>query len=224
MIIEIILINFFQKYYMNKNLKNTLINNFPLISILILGAIYIYLNAPDNLIDTTINKIFQQKGGDSVETFDYPPNTPMMYQYRFAFIIFPIILIILIIYYAVFYHISVKNITIWSLGLDFFANFQKQYKAAIDASVDPKDLDYTYQVLPKTAKENPEFAKFINMIQIASDPLAGLYLKSQYFCNAARPCNCCLDDNYTKYFFNCTNADKSCSTNAQYRSICLPTR
>jgi hypothetical protein len=37
MIIEIILINFFKKYYMNKNLKNTLILNYPIISIIILA-------------------------------------------------------------------------------------------------------------------------------------------------------------------------------------------
>jgi len=226
MIIEIILINFFQKYYMNKNLKNTLINYFPLISIFILGLIYLYLNTPDNLIDNTINKIIEQSGGAGTESFDYPPNTPFLFKYRIIFVTIPILLIGVIIYYAYYNNVTVKSLTIWDLGLDFFSNFQKQHKAAIVAKIDKDDINYNYDPEPAMLEAQPELAKMFNIIKLTANPLSALYIKGQYFCNSARPCNCCLDDNYTEFFFNCVNNPDSskpkCTGNPQYTQICLP--
>ena len=69
-------------------------------------------------------------------------------------------------------------------------------------------------------KAEPEIAKFFNMIQLTNNPVSPLYVKAQYFCNTTRPCSCCLDDNYTKYFFGCNNASK-CNTDS-YNRICKP--
>jgi len=211
MIIEIILINFFKKYYMNKKLKNTLINNYPLISIIILCLIYLYLNAPDNILE--------QKGGEP--EFDYPPNTPLIYKYRFAFVAFPFLLIGLIMYYAYFTHVVSPSYNMWSLGLDFFSNFQTQYNIAVadPNNISPADINYRYTITPSMT---PDMKKFFNMIQLTGDPLGGMYIKAQYFCNSARPCNCCLNNSYTKYFFDCSIVDGSCLTNASYKRICQP--
>ena len=214
MIIEIILINFFKKYYMNKNLKNTLITNFPVISIIILGLIYFYLNAPDNTLE--------QKGGGE-KTFAYPPNTPFLYKYRFAFVALPFLLLLLIAYYAYFTYVTVATLTPWNFGHDFFSNFQKQHAIATKKKITP--IDYTYSVSEDMKEKQPELAKFFNMIQLTGNPLSGLYIKGQYFCSVARPCNCCLDSNYRKYFFECgtsTPSNTPCENNDSYRRTCLP--
>jgi len=193
---------------MNKNLKNTIIHKFPIISILILILIYIYLNFPNN-----INSILQpqQKGG--VPLFELPPYTPMLYKYRFGFVVLPILLILLIIYYIYYINQVVKKYTVWDLGLDFFSNFQKQYNDIVKLNGDPED--YKQLNNPNNTKDQKAY---YNILAITADPLGGLYTKAQYFCNAARPCNCCLDNNYTKYFFNCADASKC--TDSKYVKMC----
>ena len=200
---------------MNKKIKNILINNYPLISIVILGLIYLYLNTPNNILE--------QRGGEP--TFDYPPNTPFLYKYRFGFVAFPFLLVCLTIYYAYFTYVITPNYTIWDLGLDFFSNFEAQYKIAVSQDISQDDINYKYQIPESMKKSQPELYKFFNMIQLTGSPLSGLYLKSNYFCNSSRPCSCCLDPAYTKYFFGCSdakNSDKPCSSNEKYKRICQP--
>jgi hypothetical protein len=139
-----------------------------------------------------------------------------MYKYRFAFISFPILLIVVAGYYAYFTHVTMANLTVWDLGLDFFSNFQKQYLIAAGQQISP--IDYTYDVSATMKSSQPDLSKFFNMIQLTGNPLSAMYIKGQYFCNTARPCNCCLEDGYAKYFFGCPSAS-SC-TNSAYTKIC----
>jgi hypothetical protein len=197
---------------MNKNLKNTIINNYPIISIIILGLIYLYLELPNNILKQT---------GGGEKTWTYPPNTPSLYKYRFAFVTLPILLIILIIYYAYYTYAIVPTVSVWDLGLEFFANFQKQFKIAVEnPAIGKSSINYKFEITDKMKKSEPELAKFFNMIQLTNNPLSTLYVKAQYFCNTTRPCSCCLDDNYTTYFFGCKNASQ-CNTDS-YNRICKP--
>ena len=183
---------------MNKNLKNSLILNYPIISLIILGLIYLYLEFPNNILEQT--------GGDD-RSWDYPPNTPYLYKYRFAFAIFPFLLIGVIAYYAYFTHVVVANTNFWSLGHDFFANFQMQY---ILAKKDPElaaEINDEFEV-PKNAP--PDLAKMFNIIKLTANPRGQAYTKAQFFCNAARPCSCCNDDSYVKYFWPSCRDASSC--------------
>lgn len=197
---------------MNKNLKNTIITNFPILSIIILGLIYLYLELPENVLE--------QRGGE--KTFNYPSNIPFMYKYRFAFVAFPILLFFAAMYYAYFTHVTLANYNVWDLGLDFFANFQKQYKIAVSQELTP--IDYTYDVNDAMKSTQPDLAKFFNMIQLTGNPLSAMYIKGQYFCNSIRPCNCCLEDGYVSYFFGCPSATDTskCIDQAGYNKTCKP--
>jgi hypothetical protein len=87
---------------MNKNLKNTIINKFPIISILVLILIYIYLNLPNDM-DSILNP--KQIGGKPA--FQLPPFTPWLYKYRFAFVVLPVLLLLLLIYYIYYNQVIV---------------------------------------------------------------------------------------------------------------------
>lgn len=198
---------------MNKKLKNTIINYFPIISIILLGLIYLYLELPENILVQT---------GGANKTWDYPPNIPYMYKYRYGFISIPILLIGVIGYYAYYHYVVLPRTNIWDLGLDFFSKFQEQYLIAVkDKSIGITKINYQFPIPEEMKNAQPDLYDFFNMIQLSGDPKSGLYIKAQYFCNSSRPCNCCLDDNYTKYFFDCPNANK-CDT-PNYKKICKPT-
>jgi len=198
---------------MNKNLKNSLIHKFPIISILILILIYVYLNLPD--FNPT------QIGGKP--TYKLPPFTPWLYKYRFAFVALPILLLILLIWQIYYSESVVINYDMWDMGSDFFSNFQKQFKSLKEGGYEPTYDTYTSSKLP-TDKQKKEMTEdqleLINFLQISQDPRGALYSKTQFFCNAARPCNCCLDNKYTKEFFNCEG--KTCENNSDYLAICKP--
>jgi len=213
MIIEIILINFFKKYYMNKKLKNTIINNYPIISIIILGLIYLYLEYPNNIL--------VQSGGAKEKTWSLPSNIPFMYKYKYALISVPFLLVALIIYHAYFDRVVLKQTSIWDLGHDFFSNFQKQYFVAVsNPAIGVDNIKFDYLVPEQLKKNEPDLAKFFNMIQVTADYRSGGYIKAQYFCNSTRPCNCCLDDAYVKYFFGCSSAARC--TDPRYIATCKP--
>jgi len=201
---------------MNKNLKNTIINKFPIVSILVLILIYIYLNLPND-----INSILNPKQIGGKPAYELPPFTPWLYKYRFAFVVLPILLLLLLIYYIYYSQVVVPSYSMWDMGHNFFSNYQKQTKNLVKGGYTP--VYNTYKNLPdaKAMEEmTPDEKALINILQLTQDPLSGVYTKAQYFCNAARPCNCCKDDLYVKQFFNCPSAS-SCN-NAAYNQICNP--
>jgi hypothetical protein len=196
---------------MNKKIQSLLLEKFTIITVIILVLVYIYISIP--------NDILMQKGG--APTFKMPPNTPMLYKYRFAFIALPFLLLGLAAYYAYYAHVTLPSLTVWDLGHDFFANFQKQYIALVANGGITADSPPTYASdIPEGVADKDQLA-FYNTIQISADPLSGLYTKAQYFCGAARPCGCCTDNKYLKYFFNCDNPT-ACEKNAQYIKTCKP--
>lgn len=198
---------------MNKNLKNSLILNYPIISLIILGLIYLYLEFPNNILEQT--------GGDE-RSWDYPPNTPYLYKYRFAFAIFPFLLIGVMIYYAYFTHVVVANTNFWSLGHDFFANFQMQYMLASKDPTLAGNINESYE-LPQNPPPPPDLQKMFNIIKLTGDKTGQAYTKAQFFCNAARPCSCCNDDSYVKYYWpNCRDA-ATCKEPG-YLRLCRPSK
>lgn len=212
MIIWIILINFFKKYYMNKKLQSLLLEKFSIISVIILILIYIYISIP--------NELLMQKGG--AKTFKMPPNVPILYKYRFVFVFLPFLLLGLLAYYAYYTHVTIPSASLWTIGLDFFSRFQEQYINLVE-----NDKSYKGNKLPSYKSKDPDttddnMLKFFNIIRLAGDPLSGLYIPAQYFCNVARPCGCCNNNNYLKHFFNCNSPD-DCKNNTKYKQVCLPT-
>ncbi len=197
---------------MNKNLKNTLILNYPIICLIILGLIYLYLEFPNN--------IFKQTGGDNDRSWDYPPNTPSLYKYRFAYAIFPFLLLGVTLYYAYFTHVLVPSIDFWSLGHHFFANFQAQY---IEAKKDPSlagNINDEFEVPKGTPAD---LQKMFNIIKLTGNRYGQVYTKAQFFCNASRPCSCCNDDKYVKYFWPTCNSASKCK-DPGYLRLCRPTK
>jgi hypothetical protein len=147
---------------MNKNFKNTIINYYPLISIILLGLIYLYLELPENILVQT---------GGADKTWDYPPNIPIMYKYRYGFVSIPILLIGVICYYGYYYHIVIPQTTIWDLGHDFFSKFQEQFLLVLkDPNVKKTDINYKFEVPPGLKNKSPDLYKFFNMIQLSGDP------------------------------------------------------
>jgi hypothetical protein len=196
---------------MNKKIKNTIINYYSIISIIVLGIIYLYLELPNNIL-------VQKGGGD--KNWDYPPNIPYMYKYRYGLVSIPILLIGLIGYYAYYYHVVISQLSVWDLGYDFFSKFQSQYLLAIkDPNIGIEQINYQYSIPPEMKKAQPDLYKFFNMIQLSGDSKSGLYVKAQYFCNSTRPCSCCLDDNYVRHFFPTCNSASTCSTD-NFNKIC----
>jgi hypothetical protein len=198
---------------MNKKLKNIIINYYSIISIIILGLIYLYLELPENIL--------VQRGGGN-KNWDYPPNIPLMYKYRYGFVSVPILLLGVIGYYAYFNYVVVPKTNVWDIGHNFFSKFQQQYLIArTDPSIGVDRINYKYSIPPEMKKAQPDLYKFFNMIQLSGDDKSGMYIKAQYFCNSSRPCSCCLDDNYVKYFFPTCQSASNCATE-NYNTICNP--
>jgi hypothetical protein len=196
---------------MNKKLQNLLLEKFSIISVIILVLVYIYISIP--------NDILAQKGGAT--TFKMPPNVPMLYKYRFVFVALPFLLVGLIAFYAYYYYVTLPSVTFWDLGSGFFSSFQKQFSKLVSTSKAYKDRQ-----LPNYKSGTPDGAdndmsKFFNIIRYAGDPLGGLNLPATYFCSVARPCGCCNDNDYLKYFFECNDKD-DCKNNEKYNKKCFP--
>ena len=198
----IILNNFFKKDYMNKKIVHLFTSKLPIISVVLLALTYLYLSIPDNYI-------LQIGGVPVANTYKLPSNIPWKYKYRWLLILIPILILIHLIY-SIYICNQVKNLDMpWSMGNDFFSEFQIQVKAVADwpakIVADPKDpRSYSYKKIPDAkeavTKYSPDIGKLFNMIQQCQSPYGQFYAQSQYFCNVYRPCGCCDQPAYKKFF------------------------
>lgn len=228
MIIRIILNNFFKNYYMNKKLIHLLTNKLPVISVIILILAYIYISIPDNYV--------VQLGGSN--KLALPKHTPFLYKFRWALVIVPILIFIHLIYSIYYTKVYMPSLSIWDLGKDFFKQFQVQMNKAValsggvaesvsgktpSASVAQMFNYKTVNTNSKEAKSDIDLWRLYNMIQLTGDPLSSGYNGAQYFCNAFRPCDCCSEPGYVKWFTT-PSYDMQKTCNSQTKKITSPSK
>ena len=170
---------------MNKKFVHILSNKIPMISIILLILIYVYLNIPD---DFTI----QLGGAPPAGNIPLPKNTPFIYKFRWLFVAIPF-LILGVIINSIVYSRNVEP-SLWDSANAFLYNFAKQDQIAKKAN-----LKITLQSVPKDIATDAEQLKYINMVQLTKFDKSGLYPYAQFFCNAYRPCSCCLEPEFKKW-------------------------
>jgi hypothetical protein len=213
---------------MNKKLIHLITNKLPVISVIILILAYIYISIPDNYI--------VQFGG--ANNLALPKRTPFIYKFRWVLVILPILLFIHLIYSIYFTQVYAPSLTLWDLGKEFFKQFQVQIakavalKGGVADSLSGKTEKasvgqmFNYKTVDKESKEainDNDLWRLYNIIQLTGDPLSAGYNGAQYFCNAFRPCDCCSDPEYVKWFTTSSyDMKKYCST--QQRKIISPSK
>jgi len=80
------------------------------------------------------------------------------------------------------YYFVYPYVTMWDMGQGFFSGYRKAALAP-SGTIDENDLRL-----------------YSDINRISSKPTEPLYIHANYFCEVARPCNCCLIDDYVKYF------------------------